>query len=67
MLGDFIKFTADLENKTLEDKILAEFKEGTRLGVQGTPTFFINGKKIDSNPRDLASFNKLIKEAGAAK
>ena len=59
------QFASDLESAVVEEKILAEFREGVKLGVQGTPTFFINGKKIDS-PRDLASFNKLIKEAAEA-
>ena len=60
---DVKKFTTDIDSKAVEDKILAEYTEGTRLGVQGTPTFFLNGKKIESNPRDLASFNKMIKDA----
>jgi protein-disulfide isomerase len=60
------KFAADLESKSIEEKILAEYREGVRLGVQGTPTFFINGKKMEG-PKDLASFNKLIKEAAEAK
>ncbi len=63
---DTKKFTADLTNKAIEDKILAEIKEGTRLGVQGTPTFFLNGKKLE-NVRDLASFNKAIQDAAQAK
>ncbi len=62
---DAKKFAIDLESKTLEDKILAEFKEGVKLGVQGTPTFFLNGKKVEGNPRTLADFNKLIKDAAA--
>lgn len=53
------KFSEDLNSKAIEDKILAEYKEGTNLGVQGTPTFFLNGKKID-NPSSLEEFNKLI-------
>ncbi len=62
---DTQKFTSDIESKVLEEKILAEFKEGVSLGVQGTPTFFINGKKLDSNPRNLADFNTVIKAAAA--
>ncbi len=58
------KFSDDLNSKAIEDKILAELKEGTRLGVQGTPTFFLNGKKID-NPTSLEAFNKLILETAA--
>lgn len=64
---DITKFTSDLESKTLEDKILAEYKEGTSLGIQGTPTFFLNGKKLESNPRNLAEFNTAIKDAATAK
>lgn len=60
------KFSQDFESKILEEKILAEYKEGVALGVQGTPTFFINGKMIES-PRDLEAFNRLIKEAGVVK
>jgi hypothetical protein len=31
----------------LEDRILASVKEAESLGVQATPTLFINGQKID--------------------
>jgi protein-disulfide isomerase len=61
---DIAKFTKDLENKDLEAKVLAELREGVRLGVQGTPMFFLNGKKLEG-VRDLASFNKAIKDAHA--
>ena len=60
---DTVKFSKDIDTQAIEDKILAEYKEGTNLGIQGTPTFFLNGKKVDPNPRDLASFNKMIKDA----
>lgn len=62
---DTKKFIADLDNKEIEAKILAELKEGERLGVEGTPTFFLNGKKL-VGVNDLASFNKAVKEAAAA-
>ena len=64
---DAKKFATDLESKTLEDKILAEYKEGISLGIQGTPTFFLNGKKLESNPRNLAEFNAAIKDAATTK
>ncbi len=28
--------------------ILSEYDQGVKLGVNGTPTFFVNGKKVDS-------------------
>ena len=61
---DVNKFKIDIDNKAIEDKILAELKEGVNLGIQGTPTFFINGKKVEDNPQSLADFDKLIKAAG---
>ncbi len=35
------------------DAILAEYDAGTKLGVQGTPTFFVNGKKTSSTIGDI--------------
>ncbi len=59
---DVAKLSVDAQGKSVEDKILAQYKEGTRLGVQGTPTFFINGVKID-NPQSLDTFNKVLNDA----
>jgi protein-disulfide isomerase len=41
--------------------VLAEFEEGRKLDVQGTPTFFVNGKKIEQN--DLASVSAAVDAA----
>lgn len=62
---DTKKFLVDIESKAIEDKILAELKEGVRLGVQGTPSFFLNGQKLEGIT-NLASFNKAIKDAVTA-
>jgi protein-disulfide isomerase len=62
---DVAKFTQDLNNQSIEDKVVAEYKEGIRLGVQGTPTFFLNGKMIQ-NPSSPEEFNKLIQDAAEA-
>jgi protein-disulfide isomerase len=59
---DTKKFLADLDSKAIEDKIMAEYQEGIKLGVQGTPTFFLNGKKLE-NVGNLESFNKAVKNA----
>jgi protein-disulfide isomerase len=61
---DTVKFANDLDSKAIEDKILAESKEAVTLGVQGTPTFFLNGKKLE-NPSSLEAFNKIILDAEA--
>ena len=59
---DAVKFSNDINSKAIEEKILAEYKEGVKLGVQGTPSFFLNGKKIE-NPQSPEAFNELIKQA----
>lgn len=42
-------------------EILADYDEGTKLGVQGTPTFFVNGKKVEST---VDAIGAAIDEAG---
>jgi|SRR5271168_5061823 len=36
-----------LENRTFEARVRADFSGGVRSGVNGTPTFFINGHRHD--------------------
>jgi protein-disulfide isomerase len=38
-----------LEQGTFEARVRAEFKGGVRSGVNGTPTFFINGHRHDGS------------------
>lgn len=59
---DVKKFTDDLNSPAIEAKIQAEYKEGITLGIQGTPTFFVNGKMIE-NPQSIDAFNKVIQDA----
>ncbi|KJK51115.1 DSBA oxidoreductase [Lentzea aerocolonigenes] len=43
-------FEKALDDSALRDKVLASRTEGSKLGVQGTPTFFINGTKFSGAP-----------------
>ena len=40
---DVDRFVLDLEQRTYEPKVREDFMSGVRSGVNGTPTFFING------------------------
>lgn len=40
------QFKSDLEKPAFSDKIEADFESGIRSGVNGTPSFFINGRKF---------------------
>ncbi len=53
------QFEKDMDSAEVKAKIDADQKSGIRSGIQGTPTFFLNGKKIDS-PRSYDEFKQLI-------
>ncbi len=57
------KFKTDAASQQVNDIINADIKEGQNLKANSTPTFILNGKKIEQNPRDAESFIKLIEDA----
>jgi predicted DsbA family dithiol-disulfide isomerase len=44
---DLKSFGSDVKSKKTRDAVNRDFLEGARLGVNGTPTFFINGRRYD--------------------
>lgn len=54
------QFKKDMASATTAAIINADIKEGKALGANSTPTFVINGRKIEENPRSLEDFKKLI-------
>jgi protein-disulfide isomerase len=48
-----------LESKEFEPRVKADFSSGVRSGVNGTPTFFINGQRHDG-PYDFSSLVDAI-------
>lgn len=56
---DVKKFDSDQKDPEIPKLIETHRSEGTNNGVLGTPTFFIDGKKID-NPANLEDFKKVI-------
>jgi protein-disulfide isomerase len=63
---DIVKFKSDVNSPDANSSINADIKEGQKLGVTSTPSFILDGVKID-NPRSLEDFTKLIDEAIAKK
>jgi len=49
---DKTKFVADMNDPGVKNKILDDIAAGTRFGVNATPTFFLNGKKLTLNSFD---------------
>lgn len=67
---DTAKFKTDFASDKVNDSINADIREGNKLGVSGTPSFFLNGKALelkslagsDSRP-SAESFSKAIDAA----
>jgi protein-disulfide isomerase len=47
---DQAAFETALGDSALRDRVLAQRAEGSKAGVQGTPTFFVNGTKFTGAP-----------------
>lgn len=60
---DMAKYAVDVESKENLDKINNDLKSGIKAGVLGTPTFYLNGKKI--SPKNYEEFKKLVEDAAA--
>ncbi len=56
---DMNKFSGDLESHRFKKIVDEDIKIAKRSGVRGTPTFFINGRKL-VGAKPLAAFKKVI-------
>jgi len=53
------KFKAALDSGKFKAKVDADSAEGTKVGAQGTPTFFINGIKL-VGAQPVPAFKQII-------
>jgi protein-disulfide isomerase len=56
---DMKKFNADLDSHRFKAAVDEDMKTGSGAAVRGTPTFFVNGKKL-VGAKPLAEFQKVI-------
>jgi protein-disulfide isomerase len=56
------KFQKDFASIAVNNTVNADMAAGNRLNIQGTPTFFLNGKQIQPAPT-VASFSSFINAA----
>lgn len=61
---DPARFDSELDNHAHLDRIRRDFMGGVESGVNGTPTFFINGQRYDG-PADVESLSSAIQQAGS--
>ena len=58
---DVKKFRKDVQLDYLLEKIDADLESGVRSGVNGTPSFFIRGKKWEGNWEDRDTFLQYLR------
>ncbi|CAN5867764.1 hypothetical protein BH23ACT11_BH23ACT11_11800 [soil metagenome] len=59
---DVPKFKEDFYNGRYEQAVAADFQEGQRIGVTGTPTFIVNGQ-VMVGLQSLETFEQVIEDA----
>lgn len=56
------RLAADLAAGTYARRVSQDFRSGVRSGVNGTPTFFVNGRRYEWTWNDAAEFAQGIDE-----
>ena len=54
---DAAKFKTDFASETVNNTINADLKNGNGKGVNGTPTYYLNGKKLSNG--DIGTYEKF--------
>jgi protein-disulfide isomerase len=57
---DLAALEAALQGGVPRQRVRADFMSGVRSGVNGTPTFFINGRRFDGDWQDEESFVQAL-------
>lgn len=60
---DIEKFKKDIEAKDIQEKVQEDINSGSKLGVNSTPTFYLNGKKVEIT--SFEEFKKLLISASS--
>ncbi|MBI2644137.1 MAG: DsbA family protein [Candidatus Wildermuthbacteria bacterium] len=55
------RFSQDMNSDAVKTKVENDFQGGVKSGVNGTPNFYLNGKKIE-NPGSYDEFKQLLNQ-----
>ena len=56
---DMEKFNNDMKDPAIQELITRDMKNGTQAGVRGTPTIFVNGKRMTKR-RSPEVFQEMV-------
>ena len=62
---DLAKYDADLDSDPVKAKVQSDLSDGNKIGVNSTPTFFVNGAVI-SNPSNYEAFKSIIEATASS-
>ena len=62
---DMAAFKAALDASSTAQVVESDLQEGEKLGIDSTPTFFVNGAAI-TNPQSYEAFKALVEKAAAS-
>jgi protein-disulfide isomerase len=54
------QFENYMNSDAAKNKVNSDYNSGVAVGIDSTPTFFLNGEKIGTNPQGLEPFRQLI-------
>jgi protein-disulfide isomerase len=60
---DVAQFARDLQDAKYTKRVRDDFRSGVRSGVNGTPTFFINGSRFEGSWANEKAFIHALQEA----
>ena len=63
-VADINKFTSDIQNHLQNDLVTTDLADGNSIGVRATPTFYLNGEKLDF--KTLPKSDEFIAKIDAA-
>jgi protein-disulfide isomerase len=56
---DLTRFRADLDSGAAKKVVLRDWQDGVRLGISGTPAFFVNGRALHG-ARPISAFARVV-------
>lgn len=57
---DMEQFREDVESEEIAARVERDRQEGMRRMVNSTPTFFVNGRKLQQNPQNYEQFKSIV-------
>jgi protein-disulfide isomerase len=63
---DTVRFLHELQAGAYEKRVREDFRSGVRSGVNGTPTFFVNGYRYDGSWANAEEFIEALREAATS-